>query len=129
MMRASSLWYCYYFVLSAHGMKDSFAALVKSTTAAPFRHSFEEKLHGLYLLSQGIQFCQFSLREFLPPIRYGRGGAKAKKELAYFVQRESHLPRTLHQRKPVQNAVIVASLSARALCFGKNPYLLVIADG
>jgi hypothetical protein len=129
MMRASSLWYCYYFVLSAHGMKDSFAALVKSTTAAPFRHSFEEKLHCLYLLSQGIQFCQFSLREFLPPIRYGRGGAKAKKELAYFVQRESHLPRTLHQGEPIQNAVIVASLSARALGFGKNPYLLVIADG
>ena len=61
MVRVSSLWYCYYFILSAHGMKDSFAALVKSITAALFRHSFEEKLHGLYLLSQGIQFCQFSL--------------------------------------------------------------------
>jgi hypothetical protein len=110
-------------------MEDSFAALVKSITAAPFRHAFEEKLHGLYFLSQDIQFCQFSLREFLPSIRYGRGGAKAKKELADFIQRKSHLPRTLYQRKPVQNAVIVAPLSTRALGFRKNPNLLVIAYG
>lgn len=129
MMRLPSFWYCYYFVLSAHGVKDSFAALLQRATAALFRHSCEEKLHGLYLLSQDIQFCQFSLREFLPPIRYGRGGAKAKKELAHFVQGKTHLPRTLHQRKPVENGVIVAPLSACALGFGKNPYLLVIADG
>ena len=128
MARVSLLWYCY-LALSARGKKDPFAALVKSITAAPFRHSFEEKLHGLYLLSQRIQFLQFSLREFFPPIGYGRGGAKAKKELAYFVQGKAHLPRTPHQCESVQNAVIVAPLSARALGFGKDPYLLVIANG
>ena len=73
--------------------------------------------------------ASFRCESFFHRSDTGRGGAKAKKELAYFVQRESHLLRTLHQRKPVQNAVIVATLSARALGFGKNPYLLVIADG
>ena len=64
----------------------------------PVHHFAKQSLHPFNALSQGVQLRKLLLIQGAPALRCRSDAAKAKKQLADFVQREAELAGALNDR-------------------------------